>query len=330
MVSKRKYSLLPAVKICQMMNLDLGRILHRASLSPAVLNVENVNVSPDVIFRCFEAAAIESGRTDFFFELGKYSAQVPVGPAYFAFQVSSDFGSAIQLVSKYKLEVAPIGWSVKKLQGGLNLEIYTALPEFPIDSNVALMEFIWLLTLQRSCCLEAVVPRKVTIVQEVLNLNLYEEYFGCPIELGERNLIEFDAASITMKLHSADHYVHEVLVNVLDANLANSEHNDAVTHLAERVIRDELKRGKTELADVAKQLGMSLRSLQRRLNDEGTTLKELQNRVRREMAGDLILNTSYGISEVSLRLGYRDPAAFFKAFSKWYACTPAQMRARRS
>ena len=78
--------------------------------------------------------------------------------------------------------------------------------------------------------------------------------------------------------------------------------------------------------EIARQLAMSERSLTRRLRGEGRCFRELVNEVQSERARHLLSRGELTISEISERLGYADPAAFSRAFSKWSGASPLNWR----
>ena len=72
-------------------------------------------------------------------------------------------------------------------------------------------------------------------------------------------------------------------------------------------------------------MGMTGRSLQRRLRDEGTAFGALRDEVRRELA-DRYLGEGMSFAEISFMLGFSEPSAFFRAFKRWTGLTPFERR----
>lgn len=83
------------------------------------------------------------------------------------------------------------------------------------------------------------------------------------------------------------------------------------------------------MEEVAAGLGMSVRTLRRRLADEGTGFRELLDEVRRELAVRLLATGVLGVEDVALRLGYAEATSFIHAFRRWTGRTPARWRAER-
>lgn len=81
-----------------------------------------------------------------------------------------------------------------------------------------------------------------------------------------------------------------------------------------------------EQAILAKKLGVSVRSLQRKLASEGSSFRSLLEEVRCQKASKMLLEKKITISEIAFRLGYAEQAAFTHAFQRWFGCSPRQMR----
>lgn len=88
-----------------------------------------------------------------------------------------------------------------------------------------------------------------------------------------------------------------------------------------------LSEGRLEQRSVACLLGCSGRTLQRRLAQEGTTLREIIDQIRKERARAL-MESKMSIAEVGFQLGYSEPAAFQHAFRRWYGVSPKRWSQR--
>jgi len=80
--------------------------------------------------------------------------------------------------------------------------------------------------------------------------------------------------------------------------------------------------------EIARQLAVSERSLTRQLAKEGTSYAELLARVQQERACNFLRNPALSVTEIAYRLGYTEPAAFSRAFSKWTGLSPLRWRKR--
>jgi AraC-like DNA-binding protein len=82
------------------------------------------------------------------------------------------------------------------------------------------------------------------------------------------------------------------------------------------------------LSKAAKSLGMSVRTLQRRLGELGTTYQDVLDNVRHRSAIRLLTSTNLGLGEVAFLLGFEEVNSFMRAFHAWEGTTPAKWRAR--
>ena len=87
-----------------------------------------------------------------------------------------------------------------------------------------------------------------------------------------------------------------------------------------------LSQGVPGVTDVASQLGMSGRTLQRQLADRGATFQKLVDQARRELAERLLADTSYPLAEVAFLTGFSEQSAFNRAFKRWAGQTPRSFR----
>jgi AraC-like DNA-binding protein len=79
---------------------------------------------------------------------------------------------------------------------------------------------------------------------------------------------------------------------------------------------------------VARDLGTSRRTLQRRLADAGASYQGLLDETRREAAERYLTESSLSIAEVAYLLGYSEPSAFHRAFKRWFGRSPQGFRER--
>jgi AraC-like DNA-binding protein len=104
-----------------------------------------------------------------------------------------------------------------------------------------------------------------------------------------------------------------------------SSSDPLMTAQVKRVLHDVLRSDEAHIELVAKRLGLTGRSLQRRLKDEGTSFQEVREQVRRDLA-QRYLDDGLAIAEISFLLGFSEPSAFFRAFKRWTGETPLAHR----
>ena len=79
-------------------------------------------------------------------------------------------------------------------------------------------------------------------------------------------------------------------------------------------------------AELAADMRMPPSTLRHRLRDEGQSYAAIKDDIRRDLAVELLLNTTKTIGEIAVQLGYSEPSAFFRAFRKWMDKSPEAFR----
>jgi AraC-like DNA-binding protein len=138
--------------------------------------------------------------------------------------------------------------------------------------------------------------------------------------------VAFPSSVLDVKLPTAD----EILFSVLDRQLAERLRDLSAlapySDRARKAIADYLHREELTIDAVARILGTSGRTLQRRLGDERTSFRELIDEVRTSRALAL-LDRGASVAELALLLGYAEESAFYRAFRRWTGATPESWRA---
>ncbi len=105
----------------------------------------------------------------------------------------------------------------------------------------------------------------------------------------------------------------------------------SILERARDAIDRALSRGERPTAEAAAaELGLSERTLRRRLAESGTSFSALADEMLRERARALVADAPRSITDIALELGFSDASAFSHAFRRWHGCSPRDLRARRA
>ncbi len=129
-------------------------------------------------------------------------------------------------------------------------------------------------------------------------------------------------------LSQADPVLHQLIRQHLDnmQRLTDLELPGYVSNL----LRDLLPQGRVTVDQVAECMAMSRRTLQRRLNDSGTTFQTVLNETRQKMAQRYLRDSHLQVTQLSDLLGYSDLSAFSRAFTRWFGVPPSRWADVRS
>lgn len=177
----------------------------------------------------------------------------------------------------------------------------------------------------------SIVPRRVEFARRGPVSADHGDYFGCPIHLRTpRNLLVLDAADLERSFPGHNPEMLDMLTPALGAALGELEAQNSIAEQVKTVLKRSLASGQPGLADVAKQLGMSDRTLQRRITGEGTTFRDLLADARRDLGRRLLSDPATDIDEVACLLGYQDTTSFYRAFRAWEGVPPNRWREMRT
>lgn len=187
--------------------------------------------------------------------------------------------------------------------------------------------FATLVELGRRATGYAIVPRRLELTRPRPIGTIHTEYFGCPIRTeAPRNLLVLDAADLDRPFPGHNPEMLEMLTPALGAALGELEAQSSVAEQVKIVVKRNLASGQPCLSDVAKQLGMSDRTLQRRITQEGSTFRDLLSDARRDLSHHLLTDPATDIDEVACLLGYQDTTSFYRAFREWEGMPPNRWR----
>jgi len=157
----------------------------------------------------------------------------------------------------------------------------------------------------------------------------YERVLGCPVEFNAPELrLVLPRAVFDLPLARPDAGLFAYLEQHA-ARLQERLHEQQTTAARVReLVLGAVRAGEPEQAQIARQLAMSERTLQRRLKDEGITFNALVDEVRLELAKMYLADDKLAVYEVAFLLGYSEPSAFNRAFKRWLGTSPSEYRAR--
>ncbi len=168
-------------------------------------------------------------------------------------------------------------------------------------------------------------PIKVTLdYQPRVNFKKMEKYFNSPVFIRDyRNSIVFKKQDLNTRIATSDHDLLKHLVRFAEDRKDQLLSRDTIVQKASKVIIDTLP-DRSMVKDVARALNLSVRSLQRRLNYEDTSFRDLLETLLMEFAKKEILKKKYSLSELAYVLNYSDLSAFSRAYRNHFGVAPTK------
>ncbi|MBX2822264.1 MAG: AraC family transcriptional regulator [Rhodothermaceae bacterium] len=155
----------------------------------------------------------------------------------------------------------------------------------------------------------------------------HEAYFGCPVHFdSDRDALLVSNETLNTPNQLGDKSISMFFDSHLEAEVLKVKEEHTLEHQVRGQISRALSEGVPGISDVASSLGMSGRTLQRRLADHGYTFQVLVDESRRQLAERLLQQTDYSLAEVAFMTGYSEQSAFTRAFKRWAGQTPRSFR----
>jgi AraC-like DNA-binding protein len=158
----------------------------------------------------------------------------------------------------------------------------------------------------------------------------YAAHFDCPVRFGaERDAIALRPAMLDLPNRLGDAAVSDFLTAHLETEIGSLRDDTSLRAALLRRMTPALSNGAPEAAGIAREMGMSERTLYRRLADEGLTFRDVLSEAQSSLAQELLRDSESSIAEIAFVTGFAEQSTFSRAFKRWVGQTPAQFRRQR-
>ena len=302
---------LRAAGLASSLHLDASATLSTAQLFAVWKAVETLSDDPAVALRLLAAADLSGHQ-----------------PAYIAALYAADFRDAILRIERFKRMGACEVFRTEETAGRWSIIKEWPFATQPEPAVSVDLSFIFLLELGRRGAGRRMTPARVELRRAGPANPELEDYFGAPILFGAgRNAMTFHLDDLDAPFPGHSPEFLDLVTPGLAAAFAEIEESEEIAGRVKAVLKRSLASGRPEVAHVARELGMSERTLQRRITGEATTFRALLSDARRELSQQLLGDPAIQIDEVTYLLGYQDTTSFYRAFKDWAGVSPREWRA---
>ncbi|MGO1596104.1 MAG: AraC family transcriptional regulator ligand-binding domain-containing protein [Sphingobacterium sp.] len=205
------------------------------------------------------------------------------------------------------------------------------LDDFPVYSQ-QMGDFLVAFTLHelKGLVMEKVRPMKIELPTYNSRYDkIYENILRCRPQWSENYMLEFKTSYLKSKIISANHEIRNLLISQVDRQQDTAS---AAGSFSKRIFNFLIVNSylySLSIDSVADNFNLTVRTMQRKLKEEGVSYLQIISEVRKSLAIDYIRNTNSSIKEISVVLGYSEPSAFVRAFKKWTGKTPSAFRTQK-
>jgi len=310
---------------------DKAELLERVGISPDVLDAPETRVPTEKHIPLLEESARMTGDEHIGLRAGEWVSPDPANTIYYLFLNSPTMGEGIVAVGKYfRLYSDTAMITIEREGENLRLGIGSSavVPEF--SRHVMEWTLATWLTMGRKYAGDTFCPIEVRFwnppPEDDSELT---RFFRAPLVFGyPRTEMVFPVSimAIPHRNGEGDPVLLKMLQQHVEQQIEQLAGVDPFLHALREEVSRRLNGEKFDLSDVARALGMSGRSLQRKLKENNTSYREVLEARQKEAAIDDLRDYRLSLLEVSHRLGFSSQGAFYEAFHRWYGTTPAEFR----
>lgn len=235
-------------------------------------------------------------------------------------------GALQRLVSYLRIVTEGTKIHIEEVPEGLTVELIFKLghehPPIMVDGNLAIIMHMCRVNYGTN-----LKPVSVHIVHDAPSCaEKFEAYFGSKVKFNAaRNSITFSSEDVELPLSSSNPYLAEMNDQIIIKYMAKLDEEDIIHRVKVKIV-NTLPSGKITDEKISSMLYMGVRTLQRRLQQEGTTFQTLLNETRNDLANQYIKDPHIRLEEVAFLLGYSEYSVFSKAFKRWTGHSPREFR----
>ncbi len=309
--------------------ISVPAVLRRAGLPAAFFQQEKIYATTAELFALWRAIGETSADPAIGLKLGAEPRFERYQPSAIAAVCSRSFRDALQRIGRYKKLTCPEEIRVRTSGGEASVEfIYTQAEEVHPEVMVDLV-LSWILGIARRGTDGQISPLRLELTRTPQNRELLESHFGCRVRFkAGRNALIFRNSDLDRPFVTQNEELLKAIGAQLEAELKELNSGGDLGNQVKHTLKRSLAGKRPTLPQVARELCMSARTLQRRLTDAKITFQELVEETRRELAHHYLRHSTIELNEAAFLLGYEDANSFFRAFQGWEGTTPGAWRTK--
>lgn len=308
------------------LQIDASNVVRRAGLSPGILTAEISHLTVDEYFRLIEAVDREADDPLLPLRFGRALSPEVFSPVVFAAMCSSTLAVAVRRMAVHKRLIAPMALVVAETDDELTVGWEWDDPSIRSPRLLAGMELAFMTQLARIATREPIEPTHVACTARLEPAAEYEEFFGVRPVVAERPSIRFRRSDAHRPFLTASEAMWKSFEPALQQRLSKLDAQTSVAERTRSTLLECLPSGEVSIDGAARRLGMSRRTLQRRLKEEGLAYRDVVKDVRERLSKHYLVNTALPYAEIAFLIGFDEPTSFFRAFREWTGTTPESMR----
>ena len=185
---------------------------------------------------------------------------------------------------------------------------------------------VFVIHILRTATKQNIIPIEIQM-QEPVQDAAFSDFAGCSVEKDDENAIIFADDDMAKPFISYNENMWEFFEPELQKRLSEMDRDDSFAAKVRSALTELLPSGAGTADDVAEKLGVSKRTLQRKLLEENTSFQKQLNGTREILARHYLRNTDMSSDEIAFLLGYQEINSFLRAFNIWTGMSITEFKA---
>ncbi len=309
------------------LGLSPDSVLRRAGLPIGLFKLDRILVSTEQFFALHRGIAEASNDPAIGLKLGTEERVERYDPVKLAAVSARSFRDAVERSSRYKQLTCPeeirlVEWGNECAVQFVWLLAHEEEPPLLVD-----VCFAWIVVLGQRGTGRPIHPKRVELQRASTHRDMYEAHFHCAVKFkAAQNALIFSKADIELPFVTYNADLLATVAPQLEAELTEQLAQKNLKEQAKGILKHLLAGQRPGIQDLARELHLSTRTLQRRLTEQGITFQQVLDEARRELAHHYLLHSSRELNETAYLLGYEDANSFFRAFHQWEGISPGHWR----
>ncbi|WP_433966085.1 AraC family transcriptional regulator [Tunturiibacter gelidiferens] len=307
----------------------VSSVLERAGLPSGLLDQPRILVTTEEFFALWRGIGQVSPDPAIGLVLGTAAKSEHFDPMVLAALSTGSFGDAMRQLARYKQLSCPEEVVLERDDAEWAIQFRWLLANEVEPAVLTDLCFAWVLSIARHGTGMRISPVRLELQRPRANARILERHFGCPVVFGAaRNAIVFRASDAELRFVTRNAELLAMLAPQLDEELKQYKGEESFTEGVRATIQRKLTGSRPKMQEIARELHISSRTLQRRLQDAGSSFQKALEEARHQLARHYLTNSLLELSETAHLLGYEDSNSFVRAFRIWEGVPPAHWRGR--
>ena len=289
--------------LLQYHGINVEEVLRKAQLPTDALNHRTPTMTEEGYYRFMTAIGELSEDDALPIKLSCTNKIEAFSPPIFAAYCSKNGAACIERLARYKRLIGPMRFIVTK-----EVETMTIVIE---GDDEDLTQPMFLVSVE---------------MRELPKGSALSGFLNCPVNNGKVNAVTYKMSDLSLPFISYDEGMWSYFEPELTKRLAELDNDESTSARVRSVLSELLPGGQSSIEDVAERLGLSRRTLQRKLSEENTTFQKQLNSTRETLAIHYLRNTEMTTNDIAFLLGYLEINSFLRAFTVWTGKTVSDYR----